>query len=148
MMDMKCNDAIFGEMTYKHRWVKSEQENFFGKDYILQIAAKAYSGKPITEEQRETYKKYLDEKEWVKGILADQLINYINENVQELAEYWIGARKIDKVEDLSNVVEPRTLLIKQDGTMLFLLECAWDIENGVAVEIYPEVVVVSQDLFL
>lgn len=141
-------DAIFGEMTYKHRWIKSEQETLFGKEYTLQIVAKAYSGKSITDEQRETYKKYLAEKEQFKGLLSNELMCYINDNIQELAEYWVGARKINAVEDLSAVVEPKTLLIKQDGTMLFLLECAWDIENGVAVKIYPEVAIGSQDLFL
>ena len=135
-------------MTYKHRWIKSEAETFFGKEYTLQIVAKAYSGKSITDEQRETYKKYLEEKEQFKEILSNELMCYINDNIQELAEHWGAARRVDKIEDLSAVVTPKTLLIKQDGSMLFLLECAWDIENGIAVKIYPTIAIGSQDLFL
>ena len=147
-MDTKCMDDVFGEMTYKHRWVKNEVETFFGKKYTLQIVAKAYSGKPITDEQRITYKKYWKEKDRFKEILSNELMRYINDNILELAEHWVGARRVDKIEDLSAVVTPKTLLIKQDGSMLFLLECAWDIENGVAVKIYPDIAIGSQDLFL
>jgi hypothetical protein len=45
-------------------------------------------------------------------------------------------------------VTPKTLLFKQDGTTLLLLECDWDIDNGVAVKLSPEVAVGGQDLFL
>ena len=90
----------------------------------------------------------MEEKEQFKEILSNELMCYINDNIQELAEHWVAARRVDEIEDLSAVVTPKTLLIKQDGSMLFLLECAWDIENVIAVKIYPTIAIGSQDLFL
>lgn len=147
-MDTKCIDAVFGEMTYKHRWVKEDKEVFFGKEEEIKIVAKAYSGKPITDEQRDAYSRYLSNNDEIKRTVEDQLMGYINNNIEELAEYWVGARKIEKIEELANVVSVKTVLFKQDGTTLILMECAWDVENGVAVKVYPDVAVGSQDLFL
>lgn len=86
-------------MTYKHRWIKSEAETFFGKEYTLQIVAKAYSGKSITDEQRETYKKYLEEKEQFKEILSNELMCYINDNIQELAELFFATPNYQKMQN-------------------------------------------------
>ena len=121
-MDTKCIDAVFGEMTYKHRWVKEDKEVFFGKEEVIKIVAKAYSGKPITDEQRDAYSRYLSNNDEIKRTVEDQLMGYINNNIEELAEYWVGARKIEKIEELANVVSVKTVLFKQDGTTLILME--------------------------
>ena len=73
---------------------------------------------------------------------------YINENLEDLATYWVGARKIINITDLAKVVEPKSILFQQDGTIVFLAECEWDIENGIAVKLYPEVEVGPQDIFI
>ena len=73
---------------------------------------------------------------------------YINENLEDLATYWVGARKIINTSDLTKVVEPKSILFQQDGSIIFLAECEWDIENGIAVKLYPEVEVGPQDIFI
>lgn len=81
-------------------------------------------------------------------IAAEQLMQYVNSNLQELANSWISARRVENVSDLPEIVTPKTLLFKQDGTTILLLECAWDMENGIAVKLSPEVAVGSQNVFL
>ena len=147
-MEKKCNDAVFGEMTYKHRWYKKQQVSLFNKEWNITIAAKAYSGKPITEAQQNSYSKFIEGEKEMTAIIGEKLKEYINTNVLDLAEYWLGARKISSITELSQVVEPRTLLFKQDGTTILLLDCVWDKEHGIAVELIPEVTVGSQDIFL
>ena len=81
-------------------------------------------------------------------IIENELKNYVNNNLLELAENWTAARRIDSKEDLSQVVTPKTILFKQDGMAVLLLDCVWDAENGVGVKFIPEVSIGIQDLFL
>ena len=69
---------------------------------------------------------------------------YVHENLAELKEY---DPNVD-ADRLENYVTPKTLLFQQDGTTLLLLECTWDIENGIAIKLLPEVAIGAQDLFL
>ena len=55
---------------------------------------------------------------------------------------------IKLASDLAAIVKPRTLLFKQDGTALVLLDCPWDEEHGLAVQLIPEFAIGSQDVFL
>lgn len=148
MEEMRCNDSVFGEMCYKHRWYKKQYMNIFGKEWEITIAAKAYSGKAITENQRKNYLLFMEnEKEYVKTI-SEELKAYVNDNFHELAVYWTGAKMIENIEDLSQIVIPKTLLFKPDGSVIMLLDCEWDVENGIGVKLMPELVTGVQDLFL
>lgn len=148
MEEMRCNDIVFGEMCYKHRWYKKQYINIFGKEWEITIAAKAYSGKAITEDQRRSYLKFMEnEKRYMKDI-GEELKAYVNANLQELAAYWAKAKMVEKIEDLSQMVTPKTLLFKQDGSVVMLLDCVWNMENGIGVKLIPELVTGVQDLFL
>lgn len=148
MEEMRCNDTTFGEMRYKHRWYKKQNVTLFGKEWEITIAAKAYSGKAITEAQQKSYLLFMEnEKEYVKAI-GEELKAYVNNNFHELAVYWMGAKIVENVEDLSQMVTPKTLLFKQDGSVIMLLDCVWDMENGIGVKLMPELVTGVQDLFL
>lgn len=148
MSEAKCNDAVFGEMTYRHRWYKEQEISIFGQTWNITVVAKAYSGKAITNEQQDSYAKFMEAAGKYIEIIENELKNYVNNNLQELAEYWATARSVDSKEDLSQMVTPKTLLFKQDGTAVLLLDCVWDVENGVGVKIIPEVSTGVQDLFL
>lgn len=147
-MEATCKDNVFGEMSYKHRWYKQQSISMFGEDWNITVAAKAYLGKPITEEQRKAYATFCKNEKDMVDTIGEQLKSYVNENLITLAEYWLGARTIVNVTDLAQMVIPKTLLFKQDGTTLFLFDCVWDIESGIAVELAPNVAVGSQDIFL
>ncbi len=144
----KCNDVVFGEMTYDHRWYKTKEEVIFGKKYNISIVASAYTGRLITDAQRSAYVAFLEKKSECYDIAAGQLTRYINENLDELLQETDDVKQVESVNDLCEMVTPTTILFKQDGTTLILMECIWDEENGVAVEVAPDVAIGSQDLFL
>ena len=148
LMETLCNDVVFGVMQYKHRWIKKQTISAFGKVWEVTVAAKAYSGKPITKEQQEAYKKFSENESAEIATIEQTILAYVNDNIKELSIEWIGARKISSTTDLAQVVTPKTILFKQDGTTIMLLECVWDIEAGLAVKLYPEIEIGSQDLFL
>lgn len=148
LMEPTVNDVVFGEMKYMHRWYKNESISFFNQKYDVTVVAKAYSGKPITDQQRESYQWFNDNLNKIVEKVSNEIVDYINENCEELAVSWSGARKVNSATDLNGIVVPTTLLFKQDGTALFLFNCKWDEEHGIAVQFYPEYEIGSQDVFL
>lgn len=147
-MENSCNDVVFGVMEYKHRWIKKQTISIFGKAWEVTIAAKAYSGKPITKEQQDAYKRFSENESTEIATIESAILSYVNDNLKELSVGWVCARKIYSIADLAQVVTPKTILFKQDGTTIMLLDCVWDIEAGLAVKLYPELDIGSQDLFL
>ena len=135
-------------MEYDFQWEKTEKISIFKKEYDIIISAEAYSEENISKKQEESYLKFKENEKFYMETIENKLKEYINENLEDLATYWIGARKIVNSSDLTKVVEPKSILFQQDGTILFLAECEWDIENGIAVKLYPEVEVGPQDIFI
>ena len=148
MKQKAINNSVFGLMEYDFQWEKTEKINIFKKEYDIIISAEAYSEENISKKQEESYLKFKENEKFHMETIENKLKEYINENLEDLATYWIGARKIVNSSDLTKVVEPKSILFQQDGTILFLAECEWDIENGIAVKLYPEVEVGPQDIFI
>ena len=145
-----CDNKIFGVMKYDYEWEKVDIDEIklFGKEYNITIIAEPFPGEEISKEQEESYLKFKEnEKSYIETI-ENELKKYVNENLEDLTTYWVGARKIINITDLAKVVEPKSILFQQDGTIVFLAECEWDIENGIAVKLYPEVEVGPQDVFI
>ena len=148
MKQKAVNNSIFGLMEYDFQWEKTEKISIFKKEYDITISAEAYSEENISKKQEESYLKFKENEKSYIGTIENKLKEYINENLEDLATYWVGARKIINITDLAKVVEPKSILFQQDGTIVFLAECEWDIENGIAVKLYPEVEVGPQDIFI
>ena len=147
-MEVTCNDAVFGEMSYKHRWYKQDKISLFGTEWAISTVAKAYSGKPITDQQRDSYNRFTKQATTIAAHAAALIIEYINSNCEELSLTWAGARMVNRAEDLPGIVQPTSLLFKQDGTTLILFNCAWDEEHGLAVQVFPDYEIGCQDVFL
>lgn len=147
-MESVYHDPVFGEMSYQHRWYKKESLSLFGRVWPVTVAAKAYSGKPITDRQRESYLWFSQNREMLNQRTTEEIIAYVDQNCEALAATWPGARMLFSAEDVSQVVHPTTLLFQQDGTTLLLMECSWDKEHGLAVELAPTFAIGSQDDFL
>lgn len=147
-METICKDRVFGEMTYKHRWYKQQSVAMFGKSWNIKVVAKAYSGKHITEEQRRAFRTFSEKEAEVLKLAGEKLKSYVNDSLEE---GLIGGNEIKKVEqvcELEQMTTPTSLLFKQDGTAILLFDCVWDVENGVAVKLFPEMAVGPQDIFL
>lgn len=147
-METTVTDSIFGEMTYRHRWYKKDEIILFGRQWDILITAKAYSEKPITKEQRNSYQEYLNNKKEIAEMIEEQIKNYVNSNLYDLASDWIGARRVNYAKELAQMVIPKNFLFKQDGTAILLLDCIWDVESGIAVKVLPDIAIGNQDLFL
>ena len=111
-METTCNDAVFGKMSYKHRWYKQQKISMLGKEWDITVVAKAYSGKPITEDEQNAYKNFKENEAKMITIIGEKLKQYVNGNIQDLATYWMGARSVNQIVELSQMVTPKTCLNK------------------------------------
>ena len=98
--------------------------------------------------ERASYQKFQENRQETLALLSQKVIDYINNNLEELRFNWPTAKKVQDVSELSAIVMPTSLLFKQDGTTLILFECVWDSDAGFAVQIYPDWEMGRQDLFL
>lgn len=142
-----CNDKVFGELTYKHRWTKEEELFLFGKKWKVIIAVKAYSHKPVTDEQRKSYQRFKNEYSDLSQKIETLAIDYINDHCEEFSSTWIGARNVKNANELATILKPRSVLFKQDGETIILLDCPWS-EEGVGIRLFPTETIGGQDLFL
>ena len=126
----------FGEMEYKHRWVKLQNILLFDHDYTINVTAQAYSGKDVTAAQSKSYTLFMNNEKKYLSLIENQISSFIKKNVS------------DTYTDISNMVTPKTLMIKQNGDTVMLLDCVWDQEHGIGVSIIPKVSIGSQDIFL
>ena len=70
-MNNYIDDPVFGHMEYRHRWFKTDEYEMFGKKWTLTVAAKAYSGKPITDAERASYQKFQENQQETLALLYD-----------------------------------------------------------------------------
>lgn len=143
-MDNKCKDPVFGDMIYKHRWQKTETIKMFEREWDITVAAKAYSNKPISVEQQISYESYKNNEEKTIRRLSVKIAEYVESFSSELEAEGI---KVYSFKDLSKAVKPKTLLFRQDGTAVMLLDFVPDEEHGIGVDL-ASLEIGSQDLFL
>lgn len=147
-MEKVCTDSVFGTMTYRHQWYKNETMVLFGKKYDVKVAAQAYSGKDITDEERKGYQYIKEHWTTLQKDIWKALSDYVSENVQDITTYCPEIQKVSTPEEFTNVVTPKVLLCQLDGSVVLLLDCIWDEENGTGVQLYPRIEVADQDSFL
>ena len=136
---------VFGEIVFDYGWKVKEplKIELFGKDYSVDIAAKAYyETEKITDEQETAFielKKILEKR-------LKEAEKEIKEFYEEgCAEYYEG--EFSK-EELSEELTPKELLIQKDGECALLITQESDLDNGLAVLLFPEVEVQTQDEYL
>ena len=136
---VEITDPVFGQMRYEHRWVKKESIFIFGKNQTVKICVKAFNAKPITDSQRSSYLKMKENLETILNECADKIYDYLNK--------FYNA----KLEDASKVnehVQCTHIIFMQNGDTIFLFDTYYDIENGIGIQIYPEIEIGPQDAFL
>lgn len=139
------NDPCFGEMEYKHRWIKKEKITLMDKDYNLNIIALAYTGDQICDEQRAAYKTFKGKVDKISRRMRGMIEEYVEAHKDEIAEHfpYIGDPK-----EAVKFVNPISIMFARDGKTVIMCNVDWDVENGIGIEVAPEYKVDVQDVFL
>ena len=136
---LEINDSVFRKMKYEYRWIKEEIFHIFNKDQSIKICAKAFNEKPITDFQRESYKK-----------LKQNFYSIIETCCNLISDYSVQFYSV-KLEDkakINEAVKLTHIIFMQDGDTIFLFDTKYDVENGIGIQIYPEFEIGPQDTFL
>jgi len=146
-MDDVVRDRTFGEVSYKHAWIKKQDVMLLGKERQIKIMAAAYTGEKICEEQRQGYRYFLEHLSTISEQCRDAIYEYVDSNREDLSVQYPQIKEFTK-GNLSEFVTPRTALFARDGSIIILFDAKWDEENGIGVEVYPDVWVGLQDMFI
>lgn len=138
-------DTVFGEMEYKHRWIKQEVISLLGKDRKLNIIALAYSGDQICDEQRTAYTKFKEKIDKINRRIPDMIEEYVENHIEDIAEHFT---EIESSQDVIAYVIPKSVMFARDGKTVIMCDVKWDEENGIGIEVAPEYKVDVQDVFL
>lgn len=124
-MDME----LFDKFKFNVGWKTIKTIELFNKKYEIIVKLAAYFEEDgITDEQKKSYKSFLDNE---NKILSD-----VNE---KLLEYDLEAE---------NKFVPTLLLVNRDGELALMLDDDTDFESGIVVCIYPEIEILLQDDYL
>ena len=146
-MDM-VNDQVFGQMKYNHRWVKQENIALWGNKHDVKIVAKAYSSKPITDAQRESYIFFKSNLAKISEETETLICKYVKDNLEDISIYWSNAKEYHSADEFNGDVTLTTVLFNQNGDIILLCDAVWDIESGLGIKIHPQYEIGPQDLFL
>lgn len=144
-MSEKVKDSVFGEMEYKHRWIKKENINLLDKEFSLSIIASAYTGDQICDAQREAYTAFKGKLDKVSRRMPGMIEEYVEIHKAEIAEHF---PEICEPADAIKYVKPVSVMFARDGKTVIMCNVAWDEENGIGIEVAPEYKVDLQDAFL
>ncbi len=138
-------DAVFGEMEYKHRWIKKEKIMLMDKEYNLNIIASAYSGDQICDEQREAYKSFKGKLDKISRRMPGMVEEYVEIHKTDIEEHF---PEIGEPNKAIKYVKPVSVIFARDGKTIIMCNTDWDEENGIGVEVSPEYRVDIQDAFI
>lgn len=140
-------DLAFGEMLYNHLWFKKETVQFWNSNMNVKIVAQSYNKKPITDQQRENYKRFKDDLDNISKVAEKMILKYFNSNCQYIKDNWKEYKTLRGFSDFEKVITLREVLFQTDGTTILLFDDAWD-DSGIGIQIYPEYKIGMQNEFL
>ncbi len=120
---------IFGEIAFHIGWKADREIYLFGKEYSVTMKIQAYFEEDgITKEQENAYLAY-KEKEAKKLHTIEGLLR-------------------DYADSPETRFEPKTLFFDRDGSYALLCDDREEPDEGIAVCLAPQEVVLSQDEYL
>ncbi len=144
-MSEKVKDSVFGEMEYKHRWIKKENITLLDKEYSLNIIASAYTGDQICDAQRDAYTAFTGKLDKISRRMPGMIEEYVEIHKAEIDEHF---PEIGEPAEAIKFVKPVSVVFARDGKTVIMCNVAWDEENGIGIEVAPKYTVDLQDAFL
>lgn len=127
---------LLTDKKFDYAWVSNPliHISLFNHDYGLKCVFQAdSSSEDISEPQQQSLSLFLSKQHEFESKIDRLLKKYIEEN--------------HIISSHANI-DPKTLLLKRDGSFAILADCSWDVENGIAIILSPEEYITIQSEFL
>lgn len=123
-------DEIFGELTFDYGFEKDIKLNLFNGVQSLKLYLLSYNvEEKITQAQKESYLEFESKQDMYTKEVEEVLIKQYG-------------------QDFENRFSATTLMIDREGQMAFLLDDKEDLDEGIAVQIIPNLTIYNQSDYL
>ena len=131
-------EKILNNVVFNYGWRVDSDYILFGKNNSIKIIFDSYDENELINHIQKNCLNQLNEKESeYSNIVISLLKTYIVENKISI-----------ETKNIENEINLTSILITQEGDVLFLFEVNWDIENGLCIKVLPEYDIGPQDVFL
>lgn len=131
-------EKILNNVVFNYGWRVDSDFILFGKNNSIKIIFDSYDENELINHIQKNCLNQLNEKESeYSNIVISLLKTYIEENKISI-----------ETKNIENEINLTSILITQEGDVLFLFEVNWDIENGLCIKVIPEYDIGPQDVFL
>ena len=131
-------EKILNNVVFNYGWRVDSDFILFGKNNSIKIIFDSYDENELINHIQKNCLNQLNEKESeYSNIVISLLKTYIVENKISI-----------ETKNIENEINLTSILITQEGDVLFLFEVNWDIENGLCIKVMPEYDIGPQDVFL
>lgn len=131
-------EKILNNVVFNYGWRVDSDFILFGKNNSIKIIFDSYDENELINHIQKNCLSQLNEKESeYSNIVISLLKTYIVENKISI-----------ETKNIENEINLTSILITQEGDVLFLFEVNWDIENGLCIKVIPEYDIGPQDVFL
>jgi hypothetical protein len=131
-------EKILNNVVFNYGWRVDSDFILFGKNNSIKIIFDSYDENELINHIQKNCLNQLNEKESeYSNIVISLLKTYIVENKISI-----------ETKNIENEINLTSILITQEGDVLFLFEVNWDIENGLCIKVIPEYDIGPQDVFL
>lgn len=131
-------EKILNNVVFNYGWRVNSDFILFGKNNSIKIIFDSYDENELINHIQKNCLSQLNEKESeYSNIVISLLKTYIVENKISI-----------ETKNIENEINLTSILITQEGDVLFLFEVNWDIENGLCIKVIPEYDIGPQDVFL
>ena len=131
-------EKILNNVVFNYGWRVDSDFILFGKNNSIKIIIDSYDeNELINHIQKNCLNQLNEKKSEYSNIVISLLKTYIEENKISI-----------ETKNIENEINLTSILITQEGDVLFLFEVNWDIENGLCIKVIPEYDIGPQDVFL
>ena len=131
-------EKILNNVVFNYGWRVDSDFILFGKNNSIKIIFDSYDENELINHIQKNCLNQLNEKESeYSNIVISLLKTYTEENKISI-----------ETKNIENEINLTSILITQEGDVLFLFEVNWDIENGLCIKVIPEYDIGPQDVFL
>lgn len=135
-------NEFLGTLSYKGGWCKTEDMLILEKQVKIDVVFSAYENEDLNMSQVKSYLWLEQNQEKVSHESTELMKKYLEVQGEEITAI-LDIKAMP--EDINTILQPKTILIQEDGRIGILLKAAWDshgaailIEQNRNIEVGPE----------
>ncbi len=136
-------DKVFGELTFRYGWIKTEELTFNGQTFEIRIRTSSKKDDVPTKNQQDSYIKYQNEK--------DSVLKSEDKNIRDFVMSYSGdisdVLGVQNIDNPLSFLTPKEILFFQNGKYAYIFDTEWS-EAGMAILCSPDKIQIGESYIL